>query len=178
MIINILLKVEWNRNFINLFQMNESFEVAISAVNLISSRNQRIIIIFMNIFLVFLSDKSTSPNVFACVECLVRHSRSLHLSLSMCPKHVNLVRCHFSYFIFILSNAVSITFNFCSPHFWAEIPHFYRTHIQINCHLKLKICGEVFQRMNFVSISSPFFDFPVFFLRFYFFYIALSTLRS
>lgn len=35
----------------------------------------------------------------------------LHSSLSVCPKHVNLVRCHFSYFIFILSNAVSNFFS-------------------------------------------------------------------
>lgn len=101
-------------------------------------------------------------------------SRSLHLSLSTCPKHVNLVRCHFSYFIFILSNAVSITFYFCSPHFRAEIPHFCRTNIRINCHWKFKNCGKEFQRSNFVSFSSRSFEFPVFFR----FFILLSSLHS
>lgn len=179
-IINNLLKIGWNRNFRIFFRLNEWLTVWMSADDSISGRNLKIMFVFLNIFLVFCADKSTPFNVSACVKCVenwqsrARRSRSLHSSLSMCPKHVNLVRCHFSYFIFILSNAVSITINFCSPHFRAEIPHFYRTNIRINCHLKFKICDQVFQRMNFVSISFPFFDFPVFFR----FFLLLSSHRS
>lgn len=120
---------------------------------------------------------------------------SQHSSLSMCPKHVNLVRCHFSYFIFILSNAVSIPFNFLFVSFLC------RKSIQFWSHKKTKFtsfanskfirnCDKVFQRfISFPFLPILFYFFPLsrhtnthsFFFRFFLYgslYIAHKWDRS